>query len=141
MTRNEIADFLARRADGWARHDATALAADHADDAVVDSPLAGGKVTGREAIERLYQTYFNAFPDLTTKEEEITIDGDRVAVLMRGAGTDTGGFMGLAPTGRAVEFAVALFYELRDGRIIRERRVYDFAGLLLQVGALKAKPA
>jgi hypothetical protein len=30
--------------------------------------------------------------------------------------------------------------ELKDGFITRERRVYDFTGLLLQVGALKAKP-
>jgi hypothetical protein len=27
-----------------------------------------------------------------------------------------------------------------NGRIIRERRVYDFTGLLIQVGLLKAKP-
>jgi steroid delta-isomerase-like uncharacterized protein len=140
MTRDEIDSFLARRADGWARRDAAALAQDHADDGSVDSPLAGGTVRGREAIERLYRTYFNAFPDLTMTAEEITIDGDRVALLMRGAGTDTGGFMGMAPTGRAVEYTAALFYELRDGRIFRERRVYDFAGVLLQVGALKAKP-
>jgi hypothetical protein len=30
--------------------------------------------------------------------------------------------------------------ELHDGFITRERRIYDFTGLLLQVGALKAKP-
>jgi hypothetical protein len=28
-----------------------------------------------------------------------------------------------------------------DGKIAREIRVYDFAGLLLQLGVLKAKPA
>jgi hypothetical protein len=32
------------------------------------------------------------------------------------------------------------FYELRDGLIVRERRVYDFTGVLVQVGLLKAKP-
>jgi hypothetical protein len=30
---------------------------------------------------------------------------------------------------------------MRDGLIARERRIYDFTGMLLQVGAIKAKPA
>jgi hypothetical protein len=33
------------------------------------------------------------------------------------------------------------FYQLEHGKIVRERRVYDFTGLLLQIGVLKAKPA
>jgi len=32
-------------------------------------------------------------------------------------------------------------YDLRDGRIAHERRIYDFTGLLIQAGLLKAKPA
>jgi hypothetical protein len=31
-------------------------------------------------------------------------------------------------------------YELRDGLIVRDRRVYDFTSVLLQIGILKAKP-
>ena len=30
---------------------------------------------------------------------------------------------------------------LKDGLIVRERRIYDFAGLLIQIGLLKVKPA
>jgi hypothetical protein len=30
---------------------------------------------------------------------------------------------------------------MQDGFIARERRIYDFTGLLVQVGAIKAKPA
>ena len=30
---------------------------------------------------------------------------------------------------------------VRDGLIVRDRRIYDFTGLLLQIGILKAKPA
>ncbi len=29
---------------------------------------------------------------------------------------------------------------LKDRKIVRERRVYDFTGLLVQIGLLKAKP-
>jgi hypothetical protein len=36
--------------------------------------------------------------------------------------------------------SMVLLDEFEDGRIARERRIYDFTGLLLQIGALKAKP-
>jgi predicted ester cyclase len=48
--------------------------------------------------------------------------------------------MGMAPTHRKITFRCGFFYTVRDGRITHERRVYDFTGLLIQVGLLKAKP-
>ena len=56
------------------------------------------------------------------------------------AGTHAGDFFGLAPTGRHVEVELALLMTLVDGLVAEERRVYDFTGLLVQVGVLKAKP-
>jgi hypothetical protein len=32
-------------------------------------------------------------------------------------------------------------HRLRAGKIVHERRIYDFTGLLIQVGLLKTKPA
>jgi steroid delta-isomerase-like uncharacterized protein len=140
MTRAEITALFEQRQQAWNRLDAASLAADFADDSIVDSPLAGGSTSGREAIEKLYRTYFAAFSDFKLEREELLIDGDEVALLGRVSGTDTGGFMGMSPTGRPLNFQVALFHSLRDGRIVRERRVYDFTGVLIQVGLLKAKP-
>jgi len=48
--------------------------------------------------------------------------------------------MGMSPTRRKITFRCAFFYTVRDGSIARERRIYDFTGLLIQVGLLKAKP-
>ena len=56
------------------------------------------------------------------------------------SGTNTGGFMGMNPTGKRFSFAAAFICTLRDGRIAHERRIYDFTGFLLEIGALKAKP-
>jgi hypothetical protein len=39
-----------------------------------------------------------------------------------------------------VNFPCVLLYDLADGLITRERRIYDFTGLAVQVGAIKAKP-
>jgi steroid delta-isomerase-like uncharacterized protein len=140
MTRDEIGAFFARRQQAWQRLDAVALAADYTDDATVDSPLAGGSATGREAIEKVYETYFAAFPDFRLEQEMLLIDGDTAAQMVRVSGTDNGGFMGMAPTRRRITFRCGLFHTFRDGHIASERRVYDFTGLLIQVGLLKAKP-
>ena len=118
----------------------TALANFHAEDCVVESPVAGGQARGREAIARSYEVFFHAFPDLTLKYDEPVIDGDRVVLIARISGTDLGGFMGLQPSGRFVDFPCALLFVVENGLIARERRIYDFTGLAVQVGAIKAKP-
>jgi predicted ester cyclase len=74
-------------------------------------------------------------------EGEVLVDGQRAAVMATFTGTDRGGFMGLPPTGRQVTIPVVFLYEFKDGTIARDRRFYDFTGLLIQVGTLKAKPA
>jgi predicted ester cyclase len=141
MTRDDIVAMFARRQQALDRHDAQALAVDYTADSVVESPFAGQLTTGRDAIVQVFEQYFQAFPDITFVQEELIVDGDRVVLLERVSGTDTGGVMGMAPTGRTMTYQIAVLYELREGLIVRERRVYDFTGVLLQIGALKAKPA
>jgi len=51
-------------------------------------------------------------------------------------------FFGMAGTGRHLEFRNARLMEMEDLGLIRhERRIYDFTGLLVQLGILRAKPA
>jgi steroid delta-isomerase-like uncharacterized protein len=140
MTRTEITELIARVMDAWRRRDIDALAAFHAEDGIVESPFAGGATRGREAIAKVYVAFFRAFPDLTMHTDAQLIDGDRVVLVTRLAGTDRGGFMGMQPTGRFVDFPCVLLFDLENGLIARERRIYDFTGLAVQVGAIKAKP-
>ena len=51
-------------------------------------------------------------------------------------------FFGLRGTDRRMEFRVARLININyDGLIEHERRIYDFTGLLVQIGVLRAKPA
>jgi steroid delta-isomerase-like uncharacterized protein len=140
MTRPEITDLIARVLDAWRRRDVSALADFHAEDGIVESPFAGGTTRGREAIAKVYEAFFHAFPDLTMQTDEPLIDGGRVVLVTRLSGTDRGGFMGMHPTGRFVDFPCVLLFDIENGLIARERRIYDFTGLAVQVGAIKAKP-
>jgi steroid delta-isomerase-like uncharacterized protein len=141
MTRDAILAMLERRADAWRHLDVEALVADYAPDAVVESPLAGGTTHGLEEIRQVFHTYFVAFPNLAMEEGDVLVDGHRAVVAATFTGTDRGGFMGMAATGRHVSIPMVFLYEFKDGKIVRDRRVYDFTGLLVQVGTLKAKPA
>jgi predicted ester cyclase len=141
MTRDDILEFFARRLAGFNRLDAAMLAGLHAVDGVLDSPFAGGVAEGREAIEQVYRRFFTAFSTATFEQEQLLIDGEKAVLLLHIFGTNRGGVMGLAPTDRPFSISLVSLCELHDGVISRERRIYDFTGLLLQVGALKAKPA
>lgn len=140
MTREEIMALFTRREAAWRAHDAAALAADHASDGVVISPT-GGVLEGRADIERIYRIWFTAFSDLAFTSTDVLVDGDRVVLVATFAGTHAGDFFGLPASGRHVEALCAFVYTLRDGVIVHERRIFDFTGVLIQVGVLKAKPA
>jgi predicted ester cyclase len=141
MTRDDIVQLFARRQQGFDELDPALAASCHAEDGILDSPFAGGVATGRDAIEQVYRAFFTAFSTVTFEQTQLLIDGDSAASLLRIHGTNSGGVMGLPPTDRPFSISLVSLCELRDGFIARERRVYDFTGLLLQVGALKAKPA
>ena len=139
MTRSEVEQLFDRRLDAWRGRDLDALGQLHTDDCVLESPIAG-TVTGRAAIENVYRAFFTSFPDVALERPALIADGDQVVQTITFSGTNTGGFMGMAPTGKRFSFDAVLICTLRDGRIAREKRIYDFTGFLLEIGVLKAKP-
>jgi predicted ester cyclase len=98
-----------------------------------------GRVTGRAAMEGVYRTWFKAFPDLKFEFQQLLIDGDHVAHIGVADGSDTGGFMGLPPTGRSMRFPFVMLHTMKGDKIGTLRTVYDFTGVLIQLGVLKAK--
>jgi steroid delta-isomerase-like uncharacterized protein len=141
MTHEEIVALFDRRADAWVRRDVSALADMHGGTGVIESPMAGGTVTGRAAIAQLYDAFFKSFPDARITTDELVIDGDRVAQVATLAGTDAGGFLGLPASGKPFRVPLLILLTVRDQQIVSERRIYDFTGLLIQIGVLKARPA
>jgi C-1 hydroxylase len=132
--------MLERRTDAWNRRDPVALAAAYADDAVVTSPMFP-HAEGRAAIQASFTALFHVFPDWTMTFEATCVNGNRAIQPCRIRATQKGDFMGLPATGRRIEFDCVLIYDMEGGLIKRERRVYDFTAMLLQLGILRAKPA
>ena len=140
MTRDEVVTMFAQRQDAIDRRDVGFIVSQHADDCEQISQFAGATVKGREAIARLYETWFSGFPDLVWTNDELLVDGDRVTQMTTQSGTDTGGFMGLPPTGKPFRVPMVWLFTMRDRHFVRVRPIYDFTGMLVQIGLLKAKP-
>ena len=140
MTRDQIVDLFNRRLKAINDHDVESLADLYAPDAVVESPL-GGTHQGRAAIESVLGAFFGALSDATVTQDDLIIESDRVVQVVTLSGTDTGGFMGMAPTGKPALLPIVIVCRVSDGLIAHERRIYDFTGMLVQIGVLKAKPA
>ena len=140
MTRQETTAFFADRQVRWNAHDAQALADGHAQEGTVQSPMHGTR-RGRHAIADSYAALFSAFPDWQFTSDDLLVDGDRVAQVFSAEATHVGDFMGLAGTNRRFRIQGVRIYDMADGLIQTERRLYDFTSLLIQIGVLRSKPA
>jgi steroid delta-isomerase-like uncharacterized protein len=139
MTRQQIQQFFDKRLADWRARNPDALAAGHTADATVVSPMFGALTTPAEIADS-YRQLFTSFPDWLFKGEELIVDGDRVAQHFVATGTHAGEFMGLPGTNRHGRIEGVLLYEMKDGGIFHEQRLYDFSALLIQIGVLRSKP-
>jgi predicted ester cyclase len=80
--------------------------------------------------------YHQAFPDLQLAVEELIVADDTVVLRATFRGTDTGGYVGRAPTGRAVEEWVVTVMHFEDDKVVREWIGADKLGLFIQLGVL-----
>ena len=140
MTRSEIERLLQQHREGFIRRDPAALASLHLPDGTFESPAAG-VVRGRSAIEEVYRYWFSAFPDLVLQWSSEVIEGNRAMFLWTLTGTHSGPFFGLEGAGAKVSTAGAAELVFAEGGIQSVRHVFDFTGMLVAAGVLKARPA
>jgi len=111
------------------QRDLPQLADCYAADAVAISPVFG-EVRGRERIAATWQTLFDTFADANVEVSDVLVDGNRVAILSRLTTTDRSGWFGLPPTGGPISYPLMLLLTIADGRIVRDERIYDSAGVV-----------
>lgn len=140
LGRAELQAVSDRLHDAFTRRDPVAVAACHSPDGVVESPMFA-TLRGRKAIEDTQRAFFTAFPDVTMTVDATVIDPPHVAVFSTMHATHVNEFFGLPGTGRHIEVRVSRLFKVEGELIAHEARIYDFTGLLVQVGVLRAKPA
>jgi steroid delta-isomerase-like uncharacterized protein len=138
MTREAAVALLAQRERAFRERNPDAMAPVYADDAVLVSPMFG-TLSGREAIHASHVKLFTVFLDMRIDTEEVIFEADRGVQAFTGHASHTTELFGVPPSGRSFELRGTFVFDFRDGKISRERRLYDFTGLLLQLGVLKPK--
>jgi steroid delta-isomerase-like uncharacterized protein len=94
-----------------------------------------GELRGRDGQRQAVQYFLDAFPDLRNEIELLLAEGDLVAAHQRWTGTHGGEFLGVAATGKAVEFSSTAILRIRDGLIAEAWDEVDMLGVLQQLGA------
>jgi predicted ester cyclase len=87
------------------------------------SHIAGGRAT---------------YPDIYLTIEQQIAEGEWVVTRLTARGTHRGEWMGIKPTGKAVEITVVNIDRVVDGRIVEHGGAADLLGPFLKIGAIKA---
>lgn len=119
----------------WNAHDADAVAAVFAEDAVLREAGRPDEIRGRDAIRERAASLLAAFPDFRLERQTLLIDGERHADRWVMTGTHRGELFGIPPTGRPVRLEGATFTRLgAHGLVVEDVHFTDMAGLLAQLG-------
>lgn len=141
MTHDEIRTFIERYVESWKREDVRGLAELYAENARIDSPMFH-TVIGRPGIEKSFRDLFGAFSDWEFRIDDVIIDsGDNAKAVLAYTTriTHRGDLFGMPGTGRRLDNSAVHILQFENGRIVSDRRLYDFTGVLIQLGVLKAK--
>ena len=141
MTREALQAIANHYVKEWEHRNPAGIALYHAIDGVAESPIYA-TLLGRKAIEDAARAFFTSFPDATLNVDAVIVDVPHIAIFTTVNATHVNEFFGMPGTNRHLEFSNARLLETDEhGLITRERRIYDFTGLLVQLGVLRAKPA
>ena len=85
-----------------------------------------GRRRGKDEVRRMWQTVHARYSDLRHDVRDIVAEDDKVAIDVRA-------FFRKRSNGRTVQFDIAVFLTLREGRIVRIREIMDTFDLVQQV--------
>ena len=89
-----------------------------------------------EAAKQEAADFRRGFPDVISTIEYLIAEGDKVVARWRSQATHQGDYLGIAPTGKEVEFTGISFYRIEAGRIAESWNEEDELGLVRQIGTV-----
>ena len=108
-----------------------------ADDFVDHTPQPG-TTPDKAGVLVLYKRLRDAFPDFRPEIHWQTVDSDIVTTYKIYHGTHLGDFLGIAPTGKAIQFETVDAMRVREGQITDHWGVANLYSVLQQLGQLSS---
>ena len=95
-----------------------------------------GQEPGIEGLKKLVIAFRTAFPDPRSTVEDLIAEGDKVVGRMTTTGTHKGEFMGIAATGKRVEFSEIHIVRIANGKAVEHWGNSDDLGMMQQLGII-----
>ena len=89
------------------------------------------------ALKKFITDWHAAFPDLKFTIERMVAEGNDVAIHCVMTGTNTGSFMGMKPTGKAVTVEGFDLVHIENGMVTEHWGVTDERSMMMQLGMMK----
>ncbi len=100
----------------------------------VDHDPAPGQASGRAGFQGFFETLAAAFPDAHIEPAHLVADDEHVCIAYTLTGTHKGAFLGIEPTGKAIEVRGVQIGRFADGKIVERWGASDELGILTQLG-------
>ena len=95
----------------------------------------GGDIVGIDALRSFVAEFHRAFPDFADTVDRQVAEGDLVTTQFTSRGTHRGELMGLAATGKPVEWMGIELARVEGDKIVESWVSWDLYGMLQQLGA------
>jgi len=105
-------------------------------DFIEHEPVSGMRQS-RDGLRDIVTMIRTAFPDLRIRIDDSFGAGDQFCARTTWTGTNTGPFMGQAPTGRSASWEAIDIINVRGGRIVEHWGQMDMVGCLTQLGMMQ----
>jgi predicted ester cyclase len=95
-----------------------------------------GTTPGLAGVEEIFTMFRTGFPDVKFNIDQMVGEGNYVATLVHGEGTQTGQFIQFPPSGKHAVWRSVGFFRVEDGLIREHWGIPDLLGLLIQIGII-----
>ncbi|HUR36077.1 MAG TPA: ester cyclase [Vicinamibacterales bacterium] len=102
----------------------------------IDHAAPPGAPPGPGGAKEVFKMFRTGFPDVKFTIDQMVGEGNYVATLVHGEGTQTGQFIQFPPSGKHAIWRSVGFFRVEDGRIREHWGIPDLLGLLIQIGII-----
>jgi steroid delta-isomerase-like uncharacterized protein len=96
-----------------------------------------GLTPTKAGVIEFFRSYREAFPDLQMDAVDVIADGDKAVARVEATGTQSGEFMGMPPSGKAIRVPLIDIMRFDESGLVCEHwGVMDTMSMLQQLGAL-----
>jgi steroid delta-isomerase-like uncharacterized protein len=92
-----------------------------------------GLEPNKAGVRQMFEMFINAFEGAKFEVDDMIAEGDKVFALVRLTGIHRAEFMGVPPSGRAIDVGVADSFRFADGQAIEHWGVMDTGAMMQQL--------